>query len=144
MARMLRILLVEDSKPDAAIMTRLLKESGLPHILTIVNDGAKVAPALAADPLPDLIILDLNLPHKNGHQVLAEIKGDARLRSIPVIVLTTSTDSQDVIRSYNGFASSYIVKPTTLESARQAVKILSIYWGDVVTLPKEAQWESWE
>lgn len=141
MAKTLKLLLVEDNKADAAIMTRLLKESGLLHSLTIVDDGDNVIAALDQH-MPDLIILDLNLPHKNGHQVLAEIKTHTLHRAIPVVILTTSADQSDIFRSYNGYAAGYIVKPVNLESARLAVQSLSIYWGEVVSLPgKEETWD---
>lgn len=146
MTRNLSILLVEDNRADAAMVVRLLKESELPHTLTIIADGAAVAEHLAHGPLPDLILLDLNLPHKSGHQVLIETKGDPRLRAIPVVILTTSSAADDVVRSYGGQAASYIVKPTNLVLARAAIRSLSSYWGDTVTLPfkEDLLWEYWE
>jgi len=126
--RPVQILLVEDNPGDVGLTLEALKEATLPNKLTVVKNGADALSLLrrqgqhAGAARPDLILLDLNLPKKDGRKVLAEIKGDDNLKRIPVVVLTTSEDEQDVLESYNLHANCYIVKPLDLDRFITVVK----------------------
>ena len=100
-------------------------------------DGAAALVRVQNPPVPDLILLDLNLPRKNGREVLAEIKGDPRFKSIPVVILTTSHSEKDVLQAYDLHANCYIVKPVGFENFVEAVKTIRQFWFSVVTLPPE-------
>ncbi len=134
----LHILLIEDSRADAKILERALREGAVPHRLTVVPDGRQALDYLfglldrASDPdrEPDLILLDLNLPGIDGHQVLGQIKSHPQLRSLPVIVLTTSSREEDVIRTYRAGANTYIPKPAEYARFREVVSALRTYWLD--------------
>ena len=134
----LHILLIEDSRADAKIIERALREGEVPHRLTVIRDGHKALDYLhglldeAADPdrEPDLILLDLNLPGLDGHQVLGRIKADSRLRILPVVVLTTSSRDEDVLRSYQAGANTYIAKPAEYARYREVISALRTYWLD--------------
>ena len=102
--------------------------------MSFLNQEGKYASA----PLPDLILLDLNLPRKNGREVLAEIKVDPRLKSIPVVILTTSHSEKDVLQAYDQHANCYIVKPVGFENFVEAMKTIRQFWFSVVTLPEES------
>jgi CheY-like chemotaxis protein len=135
------ILLVEDSPTDALLTKRALAHAKLINRLHIVDDGVKAmeflhrqAPYTDA-PRPHLILLDLNLPKKNGREVLAEIKADEELKTIPVIVLTSSNAEEDVMGSYKLHANSYITKPVGFEAFAEAVASIENFWLAVVTLP---------
>src|SRR5262245_27151661 len=111
------ILLVEDNPGDVRLLMEALKEARVPARLHLAEDGVKAMTFLGGQqPRPDLILLDLNLPRKDGREVLAEIKGDPGLKSIPVIVFTTSQAEQDVLHSYELHANCYISKPAGLEN----------------------------
>ena len=135
------ILLVEDSPSDALLTRHALADGKLPHRLHVVEDGVKAIaflrrqPPYAATPRPHLILLDLNLPRKDGREVLAEIKEDADLRAIPVIVLTTSSAETDIARSYALRANCYVTKPVDFGSFADAVAGIETFWFAVVTLP---------
>ncbi|NJM68487.1 MAG: response regulator [Acaryochloris sp. RU_4_1] len=124
----IEILLVEDCKSDAYLTQETLTETNIPHRLHHVKDGVEALDFLyqrqkhAQVPRPDLILLDLNMPRKNGHEVLAEIKIHATLSRIPVAVITTSSNEEDIARVYQQQAQFYLVKPVTLE---QLAKILN-------------------
>nr|HMQ55310.1 response regulator [Anaerolineae bacterium] len=113
--------------------------------LHVVEDGVQAIAYLrrqgeyAAAPRPDLILLDLNLPRKNGREVLAEIKADSALKSIPVVVLTTSQSERDVLEAYDHHANCYIVKPVGFEKFLEALKTIRQFWFGVVTLPSEVE-----
>lgn len=113
------------------------------NTIHVVEDGVEAIDFLyrrgrfAAAPRPDLIVLDLNLPRKNGREVLAEIKADAELRSIPVVVLSTSSAEEDILRSYDLHANCYVVKPVEFNHFVKAVQSISQFWFSVVTLPPE-------
>ena len=140
--RPVQILLVEDNPGDVGLTLEALKEATLPNKLTVVKNGADALSLLrrqgqyAGAARPDLILLDLNLPKKDGRKVLAEIKGDDNLKRIPVVILTTSEDEQDVLESYNLHANCYIVKPLDLDRFITVVKSIEDFWLRIVVLPK--------
>lgn len=137
----IEILLVEDSPTDALLTKRALAQARLVNRLHHVEDGAQALaflrrePPFAGVPRPDLILLDLNLPKKDGREVLEEIKTDEELKIIPVVVLTTSRAEQDVLRSYRLHANCYITKPVDFDSFIDAISALENFWFAVVTLP---------
>jgi CheY-like chemotaxis protein len=139
------ILLVEDSPEDYAATVRAFKKAGLVNPIVRCADGDDALDFLyrrgpyaapGSAPRPGVILLDLNLPGTDGRDVLAEVKADAGLRAIPVIVLTTSCDERDVTGCYLAGANSYVQKPVSLERFCQAVQRLKDYWFDVVILPR--------
>jgi chemotaxis family two-component system response regulator Rcp1 len=135
------VLLVEDSPADARLTREALAESLQEARLTVVSDGSEALRYLRRQepyrhaPRPDLILLDLNMPRMDGYQVLAQIKADADLRRIPVIMLSTSLSDNDVLRCYNLHANSYIAKPADLEQFLEVVAKLMHFWFQVVSLP---------
>lgn len=135
------ILMVEDSQIDVLMTREAFKQDRLINTLHTVEDGVQAMQFLrqeaefASSPRPDLILLDLNLPRKNGHEVLAEIKADPDLKAIPVIVLTTSQAEQDILEAYDLHANCYIVKPVGFENFVKAVQSIQQFWFSVVTLP---------
>jgi len=135
------VLLVEDSPADARLTREALAESLQEARLTVVSDGSEALRYLRRQepyrhaPRPDLILLDLNMPRMDGYQVLAQIKADADLRRIPVIMLSTSLSDNDVLRCYNLHANSYIAKPADLEQFLEVVSKLMHFWFQVVSLP---------
>jgi chemotaxis family two-component system response regulator Rcp1 len=136
-----RILLVDDNPGDVRLMQEALKEGHTPIQLTVAGDGDEALAILnrtsgpAEGYRPDLILLDLNLPRKNGREVLFEVKADPELRRIPVIVMTTSKAEQDVRRAYNLNANCYITKPVDLDEFLHVVRSIEDFWLTVVTLP---------
>lgn len=139
--RHIEILLVEDSPADVLIAREALAEAKLLNTIHVAQDGVEAMNFLrkqgefASAPRPDLILLDLNLPRKNGREVLAEIKVDDNLKSIPVVVLTTSSAEEDIVRSYNLHANCYVVKPVEFDSFVNAVKSIEQFWFSIVMLP---------
>ena len=137
-----QILLVEDNPGDVGLTIEALKEAKVHNKLTVVKDGIEALSLLrrqgqhARAARPDLILLDLNLPKKDGREVLAEIKADNNLKRIPVVILTTSEDEQDVLKSYNLHANCYIVKPLDLDRFITVVKTIEDFWLRIVVLPK--------
>ncbi len=135
------ILLVEDSPADVRLTREALKEAKVLNELHVVQDGIEALAFLrkqgkyAGSPHPDLILLDLNLPKKDGREVLAEIKQDRDLKSIPVVVLTTSRAEEDVVRSYTLHANAYVTKPVDLAQFLSVIRSLEEFWLAVVTLP---------
>jgi CheY-like chemotaxis protein len=140
-ARPVEILLVEDSPSDSELTLEALKEAKVRNHLSIVEDGVQAIEFLRRQgnytqaPRPDLIMLDLNLPRKDGREVLAEIKSDANLKTIPVVVLTTSRAEQDVLRAYEHHANCYINKPVDFEQFLGVVRTIETFWLMLVTLP---------
>lgn len=140
--KLVEILLIEDNPGDARLTQEALKDGKVRNILHIVYDGEEATDFLFKRnqyknaPRPDLIILDLNLPKKNGQEVLAEIKADDSLRSIPVIILTISKQEQDIIRSYNLHANCFIIKPIDLNQFFEVIKSIEDFWLTLVKLPK--------
>ena len=139
----IEVLLVEDSPGDARLTREAFKDAKVHINLHVAPDGAKAMAFLKregehANALrPDLILLDLNLPKKDGREVLAEIKESPTLKSIPVVVLTTSSSEADILRSYQLHANCYITKPVGLEGFLTVVKIIDSFWLSVVKLPRE-------
>jgi CheY-like chemotaxis protein len=134
----LHIMLIEDSRADAMIVERALREGDFPHRLTVIPEGRQALDYLSSlfdepgDPTrqPDLILLDLNLPGLDGHQVLARIKADPRLRVLPVVVLTTSCREEDILQTYQAGANTYIPKPADYDGYRAVISALRNYWLD--------------
>ncbi len=139
--RPIEILIVEDNPGDIRLTIEALKDSKLKNNLHIVENGEDAIAFLKKQgkfqnsPRPDLILLDLNLPKKNGRDVLAEIKNDPKLRRIPVVVLTTSSAEEDIIRSYDLHANCYITKPVDFEQFIKVVKKIEDFWFTIVKLP---------
>lgn len=139
------ILLVEDSPADVRLMREAFKEGKLYNEVYVVGNGVEALAFLrkegkyADSPRPDLILLDLNLPKKDGREVLAEVKADPDLKCIPVVILTTSELEQDILNSYNDHANCYINKPVGLEQFLQVVKYVEGFWLTIVKLPKKYQ-----
>jgi two-component system response regulator len=137
------ILLVEDNPGDVRLAKEALKESKLLNKLYAVEDGIEAMAFLRQEgdyadvPRPDLVLLDLNLPRKNGREVLAEIKADETLKRIPVVILTVSRAEEDVLKSYNLHANCYISKPFEMEQFIQVVKSIEDFWFSIVKLPPE-------
>jgi two-component system, chemotaxis family, response regulator Rcp1 len=139
--RPIEILLVEDSPSDTELTVEALREAKLRNHLSMVEDGVQALEFLrrqgpyAHAPRPDLILLDLNLPRKDGRQVLAEIKDDDRFKGIPVVVLTSSRAEQDVLRAYQLNANCFITKPVDFDQFLEVVRAIETFWLCVVTLP---------
>jgi chemotaxis family two-component system response regulator Rcp1 len=137
----IEILLVEDNRADVRLTREALTEGKVRNNLHVAPDGIVALEMLrregpyAKAPRPDLILLDLNLPKMNGRELLAEIKKDESLRQIPVVVLTTSEDEQDIVRSYELHANCYVVKPVGLEQFLEVVRQIDSFWLEVVKLP---------
>jgi two-component system, chemotaxis family, response regulator Rcp1 len=137
----IEILLVEDNRGDADLAREALEGSKFNNDLHVVDDGEKAMAFLRREgtyadmPRPDLILLDLNLPRKDGRQVLAEIKEDDRLRSIQVVILTTSRAEEDIIKSYDLHANCYITKPIDLNQFLNVVRSIEDFWLSIVVLP---------
>jgi len=137
----IELLLVEDSEPDVRLTKEALREAKVWNNLWVVEDGVEAMDFLrrqgryADAPRPDLILLDLNLPRKDGRQVLMEIKADPALRRIPVVILTTSRDEADVLRAYDLHANCYITKPVDFNRFMEVVKSIEDFWLTVVRLP---------
>lgn len=139
--RPVEILLVEDNPGDVRLTQEVFKEGKVNNRLSVTWNGEEALAYLrqegrfAAAPRPDMILLDLNLPRKGGREVLAEIKSDPRLKSIPVVILTTSEAEQDIVESYNQHANCYIVKPVDLDQFIGVVRTVEGFWLRVVKLP---------
>ncbi|MEX0652750.1 MAG: response regulator [Phycisphaeraceae bacterium] len=140
------VLMADDDPEDRLMTERAFKQSRVVNDLRFVEDGQELMDYLyragryaesAAAPRPGLILLDLNMPRKNGRQALAEIKSNPDLRCIPVVVLTTSRDEQDVLESYNLGVNSYITKPVTFQGLVEAIGVFGRYWLEIVELPPE-------
>jgi CheY-like chemotaxis protein len=141
LARSIDILLVEDNPGDVRLTRELLKDSKIGNNLTVVDNGEDALVFLrrgAKYPnatTPDLILLDLNLPRKNGHEVLASIKSDPALRRIPVVILTSSKAEEDIVRTYDLHANCYISKPVGLDQFAAMVKSIDDFWLAIVKFP---------
>jgi CheY-like chemotaxis protein len=141
----IEVLLVEDSPGDVRLTREALKDAKVHISLHVAPDGIDAMAFLnrqgshANAPRPDLILLDLNLPRKDGREVLKEIKGDLALATIPVVILTTSAASLDVMNSYRLHANCYITKPVSLDGFLKVVQSIDNFWLSVVKLPRDAQ-----
>lgn len=139
--RTIEILLVEDNPGDVRLTLEAFKGAKVLNNFTVVNDGVEALAYLrqqgqyANSPRPDLVLLDLNLPKKDGREVLAEIKADEVLRKTPVVILTTSAAEEDVARAYNTHANCYITKPVDLEEFLRVVQTIESFWLSLVKLP---------
>ena len=138
----IEVLLVEDSAGDVRLTREALKDAKVHISLHVAKDGIEAMAFLERKgahgeaPRPDLILLDLNLPRKDGREVLREIKESAALKCIPVVILTTSSSSEDVLNSYRLHANCYITKPVALEGFLKVVQSIDNFWLSVVKLPK--------
>ena len=139
----IEILLVEDSPGDVRLTREAFKDAKVLINLHVAPDGAEAMAFLGSEgqhlnsPRPDLILLDLNLPKKDGREVLEEIKESPTLKSIPVVVLTTSASDADILRSYKLHANCFITKPVGLDGFLEVVKSIDTFWLSVVKLPRE-------
>lgn len=139
----IRILLVEDNPGDVRLTKEALKEAKMKNQLAVVDDGVEAMAYLRQEGeykevlRPDLILLDLNLPKKDGRQVLQEIKLDPELKRIPVVILTTSQAEEDILRSYDLHANCYVTKPVDLDQFINIVKSINDFWFTIVCLPSE-------
>jgi chemotaxis family two-component system response regulator Rcp1 len=139
----IEVLLVEDSSGDVRLTREAFKDAKVFINLSVAPDGAEAMAFLKREreygnaPRPDLILLDLNLPKKDGREVLAEIKASPVLGTIPVVILTTSASEADILRSYRLHANCYIAKPVDLEGFLKVVKSIDNFWLSVVKLPRE-------
>lgn len=140
------ILMADDDPDDRMLTKEAFEEARLVNQLHFVEDGEELLDylnrsgrfkTLARTPLPNLILLDLNMPRKDGREALQEIKADPLLRRIPIVVLTTSKAEEDILRTYDLGVSSFIVKPVTFKSLVELMKTLSRYWFEIVELPSE-------
>lgn len=135
------ILLIEDNPGDARLAREALRDAKVRNNLSWVPDGVEAMAYLKREgkygqsPRPDLILLDLNLPRKDGREVLSEIKADENLRRIPVVILTTSQAEEDILRAYHLNANCYITKPVDLEQFMKVVKTIEDFWLTIVKLP---------
>ncbi len=137
----INILLVEDNPADVLLTTEALKECSTPFTMTAVNNGEEASDYLNCrgrypDAVrPDIILLDINLPKKNGFELLSEIKENPGLKRIPVIILTTSSAKQDVLSAYELYANSYIIKPIDFDDFLRVIRSLENFWFDTATIP---------
>ncbi len=137
------ILIADDDSDDRLFMERALRQSGYTQIIQFVEDGEELMEYLNREgryseenaPWPDLLILDLNMPRKNGFQALGEIKDNARLRRLPVVVMTTSSADEDILKTYNLGVNSFVTKPFNFNRLVEMVTALKTYWMDTVKLP---------
>jgi two-component system response regulator len=136
------ILMAEDNATDIMLTKEALAHAKVSNTLHVVEDGIEAMEFLhrrgkyAKMPRPDLILLDLNMPRKNGQEVLAEIKADDQLKHIPVVVLTTSKAEEDVLKAYGLFANCYVIKPVDFDVFAEVVRSIQQFWFSVVTLPR--------
>ncbi len=143
--RPIEILLVEDNPGDVRLTIEALKEGKVHNSLSVARDGVEALAFLRREgphanaARPDLILLDLNLPRKDGREVLAEIKEDPSLRRIPVVVLTTSKAEEDILRTYDLHANCYIAKPVDLDQFISVVRSIDDFWLSVVRLPPKPE-----
>ncbi len=140
-SRTIVILLVEDNPGDARLTMEAMRDTKMSNLIHVVEDGVEAMTFLRREgryseaPRPDLILLDLNLPKKDGRAVLAEIKTDPDLKRIPVVVLTTSNAEEDVLKAYDLHANAYVSKPVDLQQFMKIVALIDEFWFNVVTLP---------
>ena len=139
--RAIEILLVEDNPGDVRLTREALKEAKVRNSLSVVSDGVEAMAFLRREgvystaPRPDIVLLDLNLPRKDGRQVLAEVKADPELRRIPVVILTTSKAEEDILKTYDLHANCFITKPVDFDQFVRVVQSIEHFWLSIVTLP---------
>lgn len=136
-----RILLVEDNPADVRLTREMLRESKVRNEVLVAKDAEEAERILglgnqeaSEEERPDLVLLDLNLPGKSGHELLEELKGDPELRRIPVVVLTSSEAEEDIQKSYDRYANAYVTKPVDLDGISKVVRGLDDFWFEVVRL----------
>jgi len=140
-SRDIEILLVEDNPADVQLTIEALKDAKLNNHLSVAEDGVEATAFLRREgkyanaPRPDLILLDLNMPRKNGREVLKDIKSDEDLKTIPVVILTTSEAEQDIVKSYRLNANCYVTKPVDFFQFMKVVKAIEDFWMCIVKLP---------
>lgn len=140
-----RILIVEDNPGDADLIQEALAEAPFPHTVAVARDGEEAMAFLrregphAGTFVPDLVLLDLNLPRKDGREVLAEIKGDPALTQIPVLVLTSSEAERDLLQAYRLHANSFVSKPVELSRYFEVIRAIEQFWLAVAKLPPRAE-----
>lgn len=140
-SRSVEILLVEDNEDDVVIIKEAFVESRLVNVINTVSDGEEALAYLRREGkykvvrLPDLVLLDINMPKKNGFEVMQEMKADPRLQTLPVIMLTMSERDEDIIRSYANGACSYIRKPVDLDQFHTVIKQFELYWTTISRIP---------
>jgi chemotaxis family two-component system response regulator Rcp1 len=141
LVRPITILLVEDNPGDVRLVQETFREGKVCNNLEITRDGVEAMAFLrhegqfASAPRPDLILLDLNLPRKNGSEVLAEIKADEKLKRIPVVILTASQAEEDIVKAYDLYANCYLTKPIDLDQFINLVNAIKSFWLSIVKLP---------
>lgn len=137
----INILLVEDNPADARLIKEVFKDTKIKNKLYVVKDGVNAMAFLNQEegyadmPIPDVILLDLNLPRKDGREVLKELKEDEALKRVPIVILTTSSAEEDIIRTYNNHANCYITKPVDFEKFLKVINSIEDFWLTVVRLP---------
>ena len=140
----IEILLVEDNEPDVLLTLEAFEDARVPNRMHVARDGVEALRFLrregehAGAPRPDVILLDINMPRMNGLEVLREVKQDPQLMTIPVIMLTTSRAEEDILRSYQAYAASYVVKPVEFGKFYEAIQALGRYMLTIVRLPPRA------
>ena len=140
---LVEILLVEDNPGDVRLTQEAMKDGKMRNNLSVARDGVEAMAFLRQEgqyadaPRPDVVLLDLNLPKKDGREVLAEIKADPELRRIPVVVLTSSKADEDIASSYDSHANCYVTKPGDLEQFMEVIRSVEGFWVQIVKLPKE-------
>jgi CheY-like chemotaxis protein len=140
-ARSISVLLVDDDPGDVLMIEEALETIGAPRNVYVVNDGEEAVAFLrktgqfARAPRPDVVLLDLNMPRMDGRQVLAEVKGDDELRSIPIVVLTTSQSPADIVSSYSLHANAYVTKPLNLDELTEVIHKIDNFFSHVAALP---------
>jgi chemotaxis family two-component system response regulator Rcp1 len=143
--RPIEILLVEDNPGDVRLTREALNEAKVRNSLSVAGDGVEALAFLRREginsgaPRPDIVLLDLNLPRKDGRQVLAEVKADPELRRIPVVILTTSKAEEDILKTYDLHANCFITKPVDFDQFVKVVKSIEHFWLSIVTLPPPAE-----
>ncbi|MBN2444394.1 MAG: response regulator [Spirochaetales bacterium] len=139
----IEILLVEDNPGDVRLTLEALKESKVHNNISVVTDGVEALSFLRREdkfsnsPCPDIVLLDLNLPKKTGIEVLTEIKSDDNLKHIPVVILTTSKDEEDILKTYTQHANAYVTKPVDFDKFLHVVKSIEDFWLNIVKLPRK-------
>ncbi len=140
----IEVLIVEDNPGDVELAKEALRDTSFPVNLHVARDGEEAMRFLRREdeqadvPLADLVLLDLNMPKKNGHEVLKEMKEDTALRLVPVIVFTSSSAREDIERAYDRYANCYITKPGDLDELVKVVRAIESFWLNVVRLPRRA------
>ena len=139
----IHILLVEDNEGDIVLTTEALEEGKIANTISVVRDGWEAIQYLDKNEgygdaeRPDLVLLDINMPKVNGHEVLAHIKTDDELKDIPVVMLTTSSDEVDIKKSYENYVNCYITKPVDVDSFIEAISTVENFWISIVQLPSQ-------